>query len=157
MVSTLHLPGSSYLEPTPCFWPSFYRLSVLLNLLWKPFSFQNLFSSVPSPWYVTACVCVWERVCVCGCVCVCVCVWEGVCVCERERGVCVCVCVWERVCVCVCVCMRGCVCVCERVCVCVWEGVCVCVWGCVCVWERECMCACVLYALTLKNEHLKKV
>ena len=72
------LPGSSYLEPTPSLCPSFY-LSVLSDLPWKLFSFENLClqSHCPDIWlhiYMCVCVCVCMRACMRVCVFVCVCV-----------------------------------------------------------------------------------
>ena len=57
------IPGSSYLEPAPCFYPSFYfcqffqifleSLSLLKTLLFSPIALI----------YTTVSLCVWERSC----------------------------------------------------------------------------------------------
>ena len=65
------LPDSSYLEPTPCFCPSFYPCRFFLIFLENLSLFENLFSlsfspPVPLPWYVPLSFCV--RVCACMCV-----------------------------------------------------------------------------------------
>ena len=75
------LPGSSYLEPTPCFCPPFYLCQLLLIFLENLFLFKNLYFSLIA---LIALICDW-----CVCVCVCVCVHA----CVRVR-VCICFCVF---------------------------------------------------------------
>ena len=66
------LPGSSYLEPVPCFCPPFYLCQLLKTFLENLSLFKNLFFSP------IALICIW---CVCMCVQVSVYVRACVCVC----------------------------------------------------------------------------
>ena len=82
--------------PGFCFYPVILPLSVLLNLPWKPFSFQKPFLQSHCP-DIKLCVCV--CVCMCAHVCV-VCVesWKSVhCVCMCAHVCVVCVESWKSV------------------------------------------------------------
>ena len=70
------LPGSSFLEPAPCFCPCFCPLFYLyqfFQIFLEHFPlFKSLFFSPTSPIYDSVCVCAW----VCMCVCVRLCCGE---------------------------------------------------------------------------------
>ena len=88
VVCTL-LPGSSYLEPAPCFCPSFYlcqffKFKIFLE---NVALFKSLFFSPIALIHNSVCACMCVCVCMCVCACTCRCLCCNLCALDFENNV----------------------------------------------------------------------